>query len=157
MARTLEPASMPSTAHDAPRGTAFVESIRGAKLFHTKTHVDSRGELTAFDVNGNLGFALQRVFFIRVEHIDAIRAEHACSAGQVIIALTGGVTVDIANGYEQRSVRLVQGGRALWISAGVWLRLREFLSGTVLSVAASACYADTVYFDRPQPDLISAD
>jgi WxcM-like, C-terminal len=148
---------MLATDHEAPRGTVAVESIRGAKLFQTKTHVDSRGELTALDINSNLGFELQRVFFIRVEKTNTIRAEHACSAEQVIIALTGGVTVDIANGHEQRSVRLVQGGRALWLSAGVWLRLREFLSGTVLSVAASVDYADTVYFDRPQPDLVSAD
>ena len=157
MARLSESASMPATAHEAPRGTAAVESIRGVKLFQTKTHVDARGELTALDINSNLGFALRRVFFIRVEHVNTVRAEHACSAQQVIIALTGGVTVDVANGREQRSVRLVQGGRALWISAGVWLRLREFLSGTVLSVAASVSYADTVYFDGPQPDLVSAD
>jgi hypothetical protein len=157
MARKFESVSMPATVHEVPCGTTVVESIRGAKLFQTKTHVDSRGELTALDINSNLGFALRRVFFIRVEHVNTVRAEHACSAKQVIIALTGGVTVDVANGHEQRSVRLVQGGRALWISAGVWLRLRDFLSGTVLSVAASVSYADTVYFDRPQPDLVSAD
>jgi hypothetical protein len=155
MARTLESASMPAVVAMAPRGGAAMEPIRGASLFQTKTHVDSRGELTAFDISSNLGFALQRVFFIHVEHLHTIRAEHACSAEQVIIVLTGAVTIDIDNGHEQRIVRLSQGRSALWLSAGVWLRLREFLKGTVLSVAASACYADTVYFDRPQPDLIS--
>jgi dTDP-4-dehydrorhamnose 3,5-epimerase-like enzyme len=145
---------MPATVQEAARGGA---TIRGAKLFQMKTHVDSRGELTALDMHSNLGFALQRVFYIRVELPTTIRGEHACSADQVIVALTGGVTIDVANGQEQRSVRLVQGGCALWLSAGVWLRLRDFLSGTVLSVAASAIYAHTRYFDRPQPDLVSAD
>jgi dTDP-4-dehydrorhamnose 3,5-epimerase-like enzyme len=153
----LGSASTPAMVHEAARGTACVEPLRGASLFQIKTHADSRGELTAFDRSSNLGFQLQRVFFIRVERANTIRAEHACSAEQVIIALTGGVTVDISNGYEQRTVRLIQGGRALWLSAGIWLRLREFSNGTVLSVAASVIYEDTVYFDRPQPDLISAD
>ena len=157
MARIVESASKPAMVHEIPRGTVCVEPLRGASLFETKMHADSRGELTAFDIGSNLGFELRRVFFIRVEHADAIRAEHACSAEQVIMVLSGAVTVDIANGHEQRTVRLVQGRQALWLSAGVWLRLREFSSGTVLSVAASSSYADTVYFDSPEPDLISAD
>jgi hypothetical protein len=153
----LQSASALAAVGAASRGKAAVLPIRGASLFQTATHVDSRGELTALDSGSNLGFALQRVFFIRVDHPSTIRAEHACSAEQVIMVLSGAVSVDIENGRERRTLRLVQGRRALWLSAGMWLRMRDFLTGTVLSVAASQTYADTVYFDTPQPDLISAD
>jgi hypothetical protein len=153
----LQSASALAAVHAASRGKAAVLPIRGASLFETTIHVDSRGELTALDSDSNLGFALQRVFFIRVDLPNTIRAEHACSAEQVIIVLSGAVSVDIENGRERRTLRLVQGRRALWLSAGMWLRMRDFLSGTVLSVAASRTYADTVYFDAPQPDLISGD
>jgi WxcM-like, C-terminal len=156
MATIFEPDSMAATVPMAARTVPAMQPLRGASLFQTKTHVDSRGELTAFDISSNLGFALKRVFFIRVEHANTIRAEHACSAEQVLIVLTGAVTIDIENGRERCSVRLVQGRSALWLSSGVWLRLRNFSTGTVLLVAASANYADTLYFDRPQPELISA-
>jgi hypothetical protein len=153
----LQSASALAALRAASRGTAAVLPIRGASLFQTITHVDSRGELTALDSGSNLGFSLQRVFFIRVDLPSTIRAEHACSAQQVIMVQSGAVSVDIENGRERRTLRLVQGRRALWLSAGMWLRMRDFLAGTVLSVAASQTYADTVYFDAPQPELISAD
>lgn len=153
----LQPASALATVHTASRGASVMVPIRGANLFQTTTHIDSRGELTAFEGDSNLGFALRRVFFIRVDLPNTIRAEHACSSAQVIMVLSGAVSVDLDNGRERRTLRLVQGRRVLWLSAGMWLRLRDFLSGTVLSVAASRTYADTVYFDAPQPDLISAD
>jgi dTDP-4-dehydrorhamnose 3,5-epimerase len=130
--------------------------IRGTLSFDVVCHCDARGELVAFDRDSNLGFVLQRVFFIRVDFEDAVRAEHACSAEQVLLVLSGAVTVDIDNGRDHCTLQLRGDDRALRVSAGVWLRLRNFRPGTVLSVAASRTYADTVYFDRAQPELIAA-
>jgi hypothetical protein len=133
-----------------------VHLIRGASLFTAKTHRDARGELLALEQDSNLGFALQRVYCIRVDSSAAIRAEHACSAQQVIVALAGAVTIDLDNGNDRNTLRLMPGGSALRIQAGIWLRLRGFLKGTILLISASRTYADTAYYDKPQPELIAA-
>ena len=150
-------ASIFEMGHVTSRDRAGIEPIRGARLFQTTTHLDSRGELTALDQDSNLGFELQRVFFIRVNATNVVRAEHSCSAKQMIVVLAGAVTIDLDSGHEQHTLRLAQGGRALWLSSGVWLRLRNFSGDTLLLVAASTIFADTIYYNSPQPDLISAD
>jgi dTDP-4-dehydrorhamnose 3,5-epimerase len=114
-----------------------------------------RGDLLALEQGSNLEFALQRVYCIGVDSAAVIRAEHACSARQVIIAMTGAVIIDLDNGHERSTLRLIPSGSALSIQAGMWLRLRGFLKGTVLLVAASRTYADTAYYDKPQPHLIA--
>jgi dTDP-4-dehydrorhamnose 3,5-epimerase len=140
----------------APCGADAVDLIRGAFLFKANAHRDARGELVAFEQGSNLEFALRRVYYINVGSSAVIRAEHACSAEQVIIALAGAVTVDMDNGIEKRSLSLFPGEKALCVRAGVWLRLRSFQTSTILLVAASRAFADTVYFDTPQPNLIEA-
>ena len=123
----------------------------GVQLVDLDRITDSRGTLLAF---GSTPFDVKNAFFIRDCPPGAIRAEHATSGEEVIIALKAGVTVDLDNGTEQESLRLANPEQALVVRPGVWLRLREFSEDTALVVLSSETHADVQRFDRPNPSLL---
>jgi hypothetical protein len=125
--------------------------VRGVQLVELDRITDSRGTLLAF---GSTPFNVKNAFFIHDCPPGAIRAEHATSGEEVIIALTSAVTVDLDNGTEQESLRLASAEKALIVRAGVWLRLREFTGDTALVVLSSEAHADVERFDRPNPALL---
>lgn len=128
--------------------------MRGVAELFRRTFEDRRGRLHAFEAFDNLPFLPHRVFFIEVEHEATERGGHANSCAEVIIAIRGGVTVELDNGRECGSVRLVTGDEPLWISAGVVIRLTRFEANSVLLVCASARYEETCHFPEPQAHLI---
>ena len=128
--------------------------MEGVEVYPLEVHRAANGELTALEEDCNLGFPLRRVFYIRADSADAVRSGHATSADEAIIALAGGVTIEVDNGRQKETVRLEDGARALWIQPGVWVLLRGFAPGTLLLVASSRLYAETRHYDTPQPHLI---
>jgi len=131
-------------------------SLPGTKLFKLPKHADSRGCLIALDRDQSLPFDVRRVYCIYQGRAKSVRGEHATSAHCALVALRGAVEVDLDNAQEQASVRLSRIDQALCIHAGVWLRLRNFANGAILLVAASQLYAESVYFDRPKPELLKS-
>lgn len=116
---------------------------------------DVRGRLHVFEAFEDLPFIPKRVFLIEVREYVSARGGHANSCIEVVVALRGGVTVELDNGAEQQSFNLICEDEALWISAGVVVRLTEFRSGSLLLVFASEPYAGTQHFATPQPHLIA--
>jgi hypothetical protein len=117
-------------------------------------HRDARGELGVIEIGQEFGIAIKRLFYIKVDDPGVVRAEHAVSATQVILPVTGAVTVDADNGSAKQSLTLNALESALLIRPGVWRRLRNFAPGTVLLVGASQSYADTEIYAEPVPALI---
>ena len=128
--------------------------MRGVHLADLERHTDSRGSLLAFGAGSQLPFEVKNVYFMLDCPPEAVRAEHATSNHTAIIALSPAVTVDLDNGSEQESHRLTTPDTALVISAGVWLRLREFGEQTRLVVLSSKPYEAMKHFDRPAPELL---
>jgi hypothetical protein len=125
--------------------------VRGVRLVQLDRFRDSRGSLLPF---GSTPFDVKNVFFIRDCPPDAIRAEHATSCEEVIVALRSTVTVELDNGTEQELLRLGSPEEALVVAPGVWLRLRDFTEDTALVVLSSEAHADVERFDRPNPALL---
>lgn len=138
------------------RAPARSPSLLGTKLVKLPKHTDSRGCLIALDRDQSLPFDVRRVYCIYQGSAKSVRGEHATSAHCALVAVRGAVEVDLNNGREQTSVRLSRIDHALCIHAGVWLRLRNFANGAILLVAASQLYAKSVYFDRPNPELLKS-
>lgn len=131
--------------------------IEGAKMLAHRIHTDARGDLVAFEEFKDIPFPLKRVFFMKVDDPKIVRGGHANSCDEFIVALSGSVSVKIDNGFEESLVHLHTYDQALWVKAGVLIHLREFATGTLLLVCASARYEDTRHFDRAQPHLLRAD
>ena len=129
-------------------------SLLGTKVVKLPDHADSRGCLIALDRDQSLPFDVRRVYCIYQGHAKSIRGEHATSAHCALVALQGAVDVDLDNGQEQTSMRLSRSDQALCIHAGIWLRLRNFVDEAIVLVAASRLYAESAYFDHPNPELL---
>ena len=126
----------------------------GVNLYSLPPRTDTRGTLYALEGGDPLPFALARLFLIKDCPTDAVRANHAVTAHQALVAVSGGVTADIDNGVERQTLRLDDASRVLHLSPGVWLRLREFSADTTVLVTSSQRFVDVVYFDAPQPHLL---
>jgi dTDP-4-dehydrorhamnose 3,5-epimerase-like enzyme len=131
-------------------------SFLGATLVKLPQHADSRGCLIALDRDQSLPFEVRRVYCIYQGPGKTVRGEHATSAHCAMVALQGAAEVDLDNGETHASVRLSATDQALCIHAGVWLRVRDFADDAILLVAASQVYAESQYFDRPNPTLLKA-
>jgi WxcM-like, C-terminal len=128
--------------------------VRGVQLVGLHRHGDPRGSLIAFGNDTGLPFDVKNVYFIHECPPDAVRAEHAVSHHEAIVALSSAVTVDLDNGSERESMRLTGPEAALVVCPGVWLRLREFTPETRLVVLSSVAYGEMRHFPEPQPSLM---
>lgn len=133
-----------------------MEAIKGAALLEQNVHSDLRGRLVAFEAFDNLPFIPQRVFVLEVDDSRVTRGGHANSCDEVIVALRGAATIALDNGDETTSVRLKGDHHALWISAGIVIRLENFEVGTLLLVCASERYGRTRHFATPQAGLVAS-
>jgi len=117
--------------------------IRGAKLLDLVCNEDDRGSLVVIEEQDSLPFIPKRIFFITVHTSSSVRAAHSSSCEELIVAVNGAVTIDLDNGEQQMSLRLEEKNKALWLRPGVWLKLTEFTSGTIILVAASLLFSET--------------
>jgi hypothetical protein len=124
--------------------------IRKVRLLNLVCNEDDRGSLVAIEEQDNLPFSPKRIFFISVHNPSSVRAGHASSSEELIVAVNGAVTIDLDNGEQQMSLRLEEKNKALWLRPGVWLKLKEFTPGTILLVAASLLFSETQHFEQPQ-------
>ena len=130
-----------------------MSSMKGVAISIVPIHQDGRGSLLALDALQSLPFELKRCFFIWGCPAEASRAGHSVSAPMAMVALRGRVTIDLDTGSERMTLDLTEPDRLVCIEAGVWLRMRNFSAEALISIATSSYYADTRYFDLPQPDL----
>lgn len=87
------------------------------------------------------GFDVNRVYFLHTESPGAVRGNHAHKRlRQVIICLSGCVTVELDDGLTTENFCLDSPTVALMIGPRVWRRLHRFAAGTICAVLASEAY-----------------
>jgi hypothetical protein len=134
-----------------------MELIRGVELLQHEVFRDEGGELVAFEQFTNLPFPSKRVFFITISSPDRVRGGHANSCHELLVAVSGSVTVEVDNGTQCADVCLDANDKGLWVKPGVLVRLRGSVPQAIVLAFASACYAETRHFGRPQPHLIAGE
>lgn len=127
----------------------------GIKILPVPPHEDGRGKLHAIERGDPVPFEPVRLFVIRDVPAHEVRARHAVSCHEFLWMISGSCTLDADNGTDRVSLRLQADGGGVLVSSGVWMELREFGAGAILSVLASSTYADTRYFATPNPDIIT--
>lgn len=126
----------------------------GVMLIELPKYSDPRGNLVALEEGKLLPFEIRRLFFMWGIPASSVRAEDAISCHEALIALQGGVTLDLDNGEEQTSIRLSRPDQALCMHAGVWVRMRDFSADAIILAAASNKHGDTKRFRAAQPQLL---
>lgn len=132
-----------------------IEAIRGTSRVALARHADARGVLVAFGDPGPLPFEVRRLYYMFGVPEGVARAGHAVSCHTALVAVAGGVTIDLDDGHAQATTELRTRDEALVLEPGVWLRLRDLDPGTVLLGLASLAYEETRYFDGPAVELLA--
>jgi hypothetical protein len=131
-------------------------------------HGNCGGSLVQFqagDAEANaLPFSIGKVLVMSDIRTDDVRGNHAhYETEEILVALTGGCTVDLDNGKGDReSVRLSAQSEvsnqksALLLYPHIWRVMRDFEPGTTLMVIANIKYDEKDYIrDRAEFELIS--
>lgn len=129
-----------------PRSTDRADLPGGAKLFQVTTASDLRGDLTAIDFDRDLPWTPKRFFAVYGVPSKEVRGEHAhYECAQVLIALSGSVTVFLDDGMKRQQVVLSDPTSALLVPKLVWAAQFNYSKDAVLGVFASHAYESADY------------
>ncbi|CAM0999809.1 dTDP-6-deoxy-3,4-keto-hexulose isomerase [Rhodanobacter sp. Root179] len=104
-------------------------------------HGDSRGMLVALEQDGNVPFAIRRVYYIFATGRDVHRGRHAHRhLNQLAVAVRGSVTFLLDDGNGVAEVVLDDPARGLLLGSMVWRELYDFSDDCVLMVLADHPY-----------------
>jgi len=100
---------------------------------------DHRGTLTAIESSQTIPFDIKRVFYLT--DVIADRAGHAHrDTHQVVVGLAGSFTVEVSDGFQNRSFEITCSDRGLYLPPMTFVRLKNFSPGAVMLALASTHY-----------------
>ena len=106
---------------------------------------DPRGSLWAVEFD-RVPFPVQRLFWVTATDPSIIRGEHAHhECHQLLIALSGEVTVEVTDSQRSETLVLDTPTRGLHVPPLLWATERGFSSDAVLGVLASHPWEDADY------------
>ncbi|HEX2858965.1 MAG TPA: FdtA/QdtA family cupin domain-containing protein [Alphaproteobacteria bacterium] len=107
---------------------------------------DARGSLRFGEFDKHLPFAPQRIYYSYNVPAGIPRAGHGHrELEQVIIALAGGFTLAIDDGYDNAEYRLEDPGRGVYVPKMLWREVRDFTPDGICLVLASLPYDPAEY------------
>ncbi|MGM9810926.1 MAG: sugar 3,4-ketoisomerase [Paludibacteraceae bacterium] len=130
-------------------------TIYDCKLIDLRKISDPRGNLTVIEENGDVPFAIKRVYYLYDVPGGESRGAHAHKAlYQLIVAVSGSFTVTLDDGHEKVSYNLKRPYYGLLLMPGIWRDLDDFSSGSVLLCMASEHYNEEDYI-REYDDFLT--
>lgn len=131
--------------------------LRLCRMLELPRVTDPRGNLTYLEGGFHVPFDILRVYYVYDVPGGAERGGHAHrELQQLIIALTGSFDVILDDGRDWRRVRLDRAYRGLYVAPMIWRELRNFSSGSVCLVLASAPFDEDDYLRDYQEFLRAA-
>jgi len=107
---------------------------------------DPRGALTFLEWNRQVPFEVKRIFYVYDVPEGQNRGAHAHhELHQMLICLSGGLTVHLDDGHSKRSVTLDKPWQGLHIPPRIWAAEDGFMANTVYMVLASDTYKPESY------------
>lgn len=126
------------------------------ELIKISTITDSRGRLSFVESTKDIDFDIKRVYWLDQTTPGSDRGAHAHKKlHQLLIALSGSVTVDLDNGKEQSQIVLDTPGTGLIIRPMYWRDLKNFSDNAIVLVLASELYSEQDYY-RNYEDFLHA-
>ena len=115
-------------------------------LHHHRVVEDERGKLVPIEGARDVPFEIARVYYLYEVVPGTERGFHAHrELQQWAVCLAGACTMTVDNGIQRHDVRLDSPDKGLFIGPLIWHEMRDFASGTVLMVLASAPYDEADY------------
>ena len=130
--------------------------IADCKLIDLPRFRDQRGDLGIIEVNRNIPFAIERVYYLYNVPKGVRRGGHAHKRlTQLFIAIAGSFDVLLDDGTQRARFRLDRPDCGLYICPMIWRELDNFSTDGVCLVLASNLYDETDYF-RTYEEFVSA-
>ncbi len=110
-------------------------------LVSFKVHANERGSLVAIEGDNDLPFSIRRVYYIYGVRPDVLRGAHAHKdLKQLLVAVSGSVTVLCDDGERKQEYILNRPDQGLLIEGLIWREMKNFTPDCVLLVLASKPY-----------------
>lgn len=117
-----------------------------AEIVQFSIHSDDRGCLIALEGGRDIPFEVRRVYYIYGTRSDMPRGFHAHKhLKQMLIAVSGSVTVSCEFGATKERFLLDSPSRGLLLEGLIWREMHDFSPDCVLMVFASEHYREEDY------------
>ncbi len=122
-------------------------TIDDCQIIELGKHHGATGNITVVENGKAIDFDIKRVFYIYDIPGGVTRGVHAHKTlRELIIAATGSFEVRVFDGEREKTVLLNHPSKALLLPCGVWEELKNFSSGAIALVLASAPYNPDDYY-----------
>lgn len=133
----------------------FTDLPGGAKLLQVASASDLRGNLSVIEFDQELPWNPKRFFAVYGVPSKEVRGEHAhYECEQVLVALSGSITILLDDGFSRHQVVLEEPKKALYIPRLIWGTQFAYSHDAVLGVFASHHYDASDYI-RNYEDFLS--
>jgi len=122
-----------------------MSTLQHCKILSVPKIEDPRGNLSVIE-NDVIPFEMKRVYYLYDVPSGAERGGHSHKEQQeFLVALSGSFDVILHDGQHEKVVTLNKPFEGLLISNGIWRELKNFSSGAVCLVIASAVFEEDDY------------
>ena len=119
-----------------------------------ETRGNEKGVLTFLEANRDIGFSIQRSYYIYNVAPGERRGFHAHKKlQQVLICIHGSCKVLLDDGKDSAIVELTDPAEGLFVGNAIWREMFDFSPGAVLLVLASEYYDEADYIRNYQDFL----
>ena len=123
-------------------------SLKDVKEFNLKSFIEPDGKLTPIELDRDIPFEVKRMFYVYDVHDQNDRGKHSHhKTKQILIAVSGGVTVVCDDGKERRNYVLNEPNRALYIPEMIWDEQIYQSEDSVLLVLSNTNYEPDDYIE----------
>ncbi len=121
--------------------------IEECRVIELPKFTDVRGSLTPIESERNIPFAVKCVFYLYGVPAGENRAGHAHQElHEFLIAVSGSFDYLINDGQNTKHFHLNRPSQGVYIPPMIWGELKNFSSGAVCLVLASAYYDESKYY-----------
>jgi dTDP-4-dehydrorhamnose 3,5-epimerase-like enzyme len=122
-----------------------MSTLQHCKILSVPKIEDPRGNLSVIE-NDVIPFVMKRVYYLYDVPSGAERGGHSHKEQQeFLVALSGSFDVILHDGQHEKVVSLNKPFEGLLITNGIWRELKNFSSGAVCLVIASAVFEEEDY------------
>ncbi|MEY2739530.1 MAG: hypothetical protein RL259_1439 [Bacteroidota bacterium] len=122
-----------------------MSTLQHCKILSVPKIEDPRGNLSVIE-NDVIPFEMKRVYYLYDVPSGAERGGHSHKEQhEFLVALSGSFDVILHDGQHEKVVTLNKPFEGLLISNGIWRELKNFSSGAVCLVIASAVFEEDDY------------
>ena len=119
------------------------------KMIELKVNGDARGSLVVIEGEKNLGYRIERVFYMFGMDSDSVRGKHANRESTIcLIALKGKCRIVIDDGFSRETFILDSPDKALVCYPITWKEMDEFSPDCVLAGICNTCYDKAEYINN---------